>query len=144
MMTIAETVRLFAVLLGGLAGVGAIVALLLIFGNVTLKQIALLMIAGGLFALVWLVLSRLSPDALSMAVGLGFGAFAFVPAWLMLRGAARRGRGTALLLDDEIEDYYLDGRQSARLADRGGDVVTVERIQHKQLTGTGGDYGQRL
>ena len=141
-MTIAETVRLFAVLLGGLAGVGAIVALLLIFGNVTLKQIALLMIAGGLFALVWLILSRLSPDALAMAVGLGFGAVACVPAWLMLRAAARRGGRTALLLDEDETDWYLDSRPAAYLLDEGRGVQTVERIQHKQLTG--GDYGQRL
>ena len=140
-MTIAETVRLFAVLLGCLAGVGAIVALLLLWGGVTLKQIALLMIAGGLFALVWLIVSRLSPDALAMMVGLGFGAFACVPAFLTMRGAARRGRGTALLLDPE-EDYYLDGRPAAYLLDEGRGVQTVERIQHKQLTG--GDYGQRL
>ena len=65
-----------------------------------MKQLAVvtaLMIAG---VLAWLFASRLSADALGMAVGLLFGVLAGVPTALLVLASSRRGRRD----DDEEED----------------------------------------
>jgi len=70
-----------------------------------MKQLAVLtlLIVGGLLA--WLFASRLSADALGMAVGLVFGVLAGVPTALLVLAANRRRRAEDD--DDEEED---DGR----------------------------------
>jgi hypothetical protein len=74
-----------------------------------MKQLALLtlLIVGGLLA--WLFGSRLSADALGMAVGLVFGVLAGVPAALLVLAANRRRP----VEDDEDDDEAMPpyGRQ---------------------------------
>lgn len=67
-----------------------------------MKQLALLtlLMIGGLLA--WLFASRLSADALGMAVGLVFGVLAGVPTALLVLAANRRRN----VDDDDEEDGY--------------------------------------
>ena len=72
-----------------------------------MKQLAvltLLLIAG---LLAWLFASRLSADALGMAVGLIFGVLAGVPAALLVLAANRRpSRGLDGVGEDEVRARF--------------------------------------
>ena len=52
-------------------------------------KLSIAALLAGLGMLVWLMASRLSSDAIGMALGVIFGVFAFVPA-LMVSAVARR------------------------------------------------------
>lgn len=161
-MTAADLVLLFAVTLGGVASLGAFVAVLLLWFRGSLRKVAALLAGAGAVALGLLIVSRLSPDALAMAVGVVFGLLAFVPALLIVRaGADPHSRAHAC--DPWADDRYLDSTQPAgflddweyqtertRTVDESGlvceesftllvpkrrGVVTVERANHRQLTG---------
>lgn len=71
-----------------------------------MKQLAVLtlLVVAGLLA--WLFASRLSADALGMAVGLVFGVLAGVPAALLVLAAGRRRRAE----DDEEGEDDMRGR----------------------------------
>jgi hypothetical protein len=71
-----------------------------------MKQLALLtlLIVGGLLA--WLLGSRLSADALGMAVGLVFGVLAGVPTALLVLAANRRRPADDDEDDDEAAPAY--------------------------------------
>lgn len=72
-----------------------------------MKQLAVLtlLIVGGLLA--WLFASRLSADALGMAVGLVFGVLAGVPTALLVLAANRRRRAED---DDDEDEDEMRGR----------------------------------
>lgn len=73
-----------------------------------LGVLALLMLGGPL---VWLLATRLSPDALGLAIGLFFGMFAALPLELMIVVAERRGRHPIVLdpwQDDEPDPWQDD------------------------------------
>ena len=71
-----------------------------------MKQLAVLtlLLVAGLLA--WLFASRLSADALGMAVGLVFGVLAGVPTALLVLAAGRRRRAE----EDEEDEDDLRGR----------------------------------
>jgi hypothetical protein len=62
------------------------------------------MICAGMGA--WLVLSRLSADAVGMAVGLLFGVLAGVPTWLLLWQAQQRQAERRRWADDDDASIY--------------------------------------
>jgi hypothetical protein len=155
-MTGADLVLLAGVVIGSMAALGAVLAVLLAWFRGSLRNVALLMAGGGGAALLLILLTRLSPDALAMAVGLVFGVLAMLPAWGLVRAAAdpnsraharedwylHTERPSGYLADWEYETTYTKTRDESGLVyeesftlfvpKRG---VTVERVNHKQLTG---------
>ncbi len=55
-----------------------------------MKALFLLMIAAGAALVAWYVASRISPDAISMAVGMLFGVLAGVPTTMLAMAGSRR------------------------------------------------------
>lgn len=133
-MTVGDLILLAGVVIGSMAALGAVIAVLLLWFRGALRKIALLMAGAGGFVLLMTVITSLSPDGLAMAVGLVFGLLALTPALLIVRAAADPS-SRAHAREDA---YYLPGEHPAgRLTDQAGhsEVIIVERIQHKQLTG---------
>lgn len=139
-MTIADLILLAGVVIGSMAALGAVIAVLLLWFRGALRKIALLMAGAGGFVLMMTVITSLSPDGLAMAVGLVFGVLALTPTLLIVRAAADpSSRAHAR------EHDYLDAEGPTGFLEDGGDyidLVTIERANHKQLTG--GTHGQRI
>ena len=135
-MSAGELVLLFAVTLGGVACVGMLIAVLLLWFRHAIKQVALLLAGVGAFVLLMTLITQLSPDALAMAVGIAFGLLAMVPVVGLLR-AANDPHSRAHACEPWTDDayYFEDTRPAAYLDADDVNVVTVERINHKQLTG---------
>ena len=136
-MTAADLVLMMGVTIGSVAALGAVLAVLLLWFRGSLRKLAALVAGAGGFVLVAVLLTRLSPDALAMAVGLAFGALACLPAFLLVRsadGPHARAR----------EGWYLDAEEPAGyLDDDWGDednYIDVVAIERKQLTG--GKHGR--
>ena len=135
-MTAGELVVMFAVTLGSVAVLGMLIAVLLMWFRGAMRQVALLLAGAGGFVLVMTVLTRLSPDGLAMAVGLLFGVLSLVPALLLVRASAQpdsRAHACEPWADDAY--YFEDTRPAAYLDADDNDVVIIERVNHKQLSG---------
>ena len=164
-MTAGELVVMFAATLGGVAVTGMLIAVLLIWFRHAMKQVALLLAGVGAFVLLLTLLTRLSSDALAMLVGGVVFMLCSIPAILLAYGESHPGsagyrRAHAREqwgLDAEEPAGYLDDgdweyqTERTREVDESGLVceesftllvpkrqrrgVTVERANHKQLTG---------
>ena len=131
-MTLGDLVLLAGVVIGSMAALGAVLAVLLAWFRGSLRNVALLMAGAGGAVLLLILLTRLSPDALAMAVGLVFGMLSMLPAWGLVRAAADpNSRAHAREFD-----YLVADDQAGFLEDDGDyiDLVAIER-NHKQLTG---------
>ena len=135
-MTAADLVLMMGVTIGSVAALGAVLAVLLLWFRGSLRKLAALVAGAGGFVLVAVLLTRLSPDALAMAVGIAFGLLAMVPVFGLLR-AANDPHSRAHACEPWTDDayYFEDTRPAAYLDADDVNVVTVERINHKQLTG---------
>ena len=159
-MTIADLILLAGVVIGSMAALGAVIAVLLLWFRGALRKIALLMAGAGGFVLLMTVITSLSPDGLAMAVGLVFGLLALTPALLIVRAAAdpssrAHAREHDYLYVDSpaayLEDWEYQTERTREIDESGmvyeesftllvpkgqrRGVVTVERANHKQLTG---------
>lgn len=74
-----------------------------------MKKLVALILLVILGVFVWSIASRLSADALGMAVGLSFGALAGIPTALLVLAASRRGG--ARHDDDDEEEAQWDQRR---------------------------------
>ena len=135
-MSAGELVVMFAVTLGGVAVMGMLIAVLLLWFRHAIKQVMLLMAGVGAFVLLLTLLTRLSPDALAMAVGIAFGLLAMVPVFGLLR-AANDPHSRAHARDPWADDayYFEDTRPAAYLDADESNVVIIECVNHKQLSG---------
>jgi hypothetical protein len=79
-----------------------------------MKQLAVVtvLVIGGVFA--WVLGSRLSADALGMAVGLLFGVLAGVPTALLVMASGRRRQSDDFLDEDEEAGGYGQPRGAAQ------------------------------
>ena len=101
-----------------------------------MKAVGLLLIVGGIGLAAWLIATRLSSDAVGMALGVVFGVLAAVPAMLAVAGTAggsyydglRDGRAAAadqvrlLQVELQLSQQRLDATRRAQ--DRWIDVET--------------------
>ena len=134
-MSAGGLVVMFAVTLGGVAVMGMLIAVLLLWFRHAIKQVMLLMAGVGAFVLLLTLLTRLSPDALAMAVGIAFGLLAMVPVFGLLR-AANDPSSRAHARDPWADDRYIgDTRPAAYLDADESNVVIIECVNHKQLSG---------
>lgn len=87
-----------------------------------MRKYVLMMVLVFVGALTWWVGSKLSSDAIGMAVGMAFGAMAGIPSALLVLYANRRGR-----MDDR------DGRQLAQPCQPPIVVIQTPQLQRQPL-----------
>lgn len=96
-----------------------------------MKQTIIAVTAAAMFLFVWTLSSRLSSDAIGMAVGLVFGVLSMLPTWLIVQASAPSGRVNANLWRSDGQEIDSDSHRQWRLRDAPS--VRVERPTHRLI-----------
>ena len=99
-----------------------------------MKQIAVFLLLMFAILAAWSLGSRLSADALGMAIGMMFGMLAVVPGLLLRQLAAQHQDGCRYerFIDEDMDDYR-DSRQPQLLAERTTVTITERVYSDAQL-----------